>query len=452
MTGIKEWVKRLYGKPLFLKKVKTKFSHILPHVGKRILKSSFSVLLCYVVYLLRGRNGIPFYSMLAALWCIRPLIGNTLEMAAQRTLGTITGAVYGLVVLIIKQQFLPQDDLCFELLYYLLVALAIIPIIQTTVALKHQNASYFSCVVFLSIVVIHVGDENPFFFVLNRVIDTMVGIGIGIGINAFHMPAKKQRDILFVSGMDDTLIAQKEQLSTYSKRELNFLIDDGANFTISTMRTPASLQKVLEGIHLHLPIIAMDGAVLYDMNTNQFIKTVIMSPKTSKELKYLMEEYHLHCFANVIVDDCLLIYHEVLENEGEKKVYEALHTSPYRNYIKAPMPEDASVVYYMMIAETEKIQHFYQVLKQQKWHEKLKILCYPSKDYPGFSYIKIYNKNATRENMLDYLKQMTGLEKTITFGSLEEKYDVIIKDDNTDQVARTLKKMYHIPVWRKQNC
>lgn len=48
-------------------------------------------------------------------------------------------------------------------------------ILYTTVLLK-KNASYFSTVVFLSIVVNHIGDQNPLLFVFNRVLDTMIGI------------------------------------------------------------------------------------------------------------------------------------------------------------------------------------------------------------------------------------------------------------------------------------
>ena len=49
-------------------------------------------------------------------------------------------------------------------------------ILYTTVLLKKKNASYFSTVVFLSIVVNHIGDQNPLLFVFNRVLDTMIGI------------------------------------------------------------------------------------------------------------------------------------------------------------------------------------------------------------------------------------------------------------------------------------
>ena len=82
----------------------------IPPVGHRTLKTAFSVLLCYLIYLLRGRNGLVFYSMLAAMWCIRPYFENTMEMARQRVSGTVIGSAYGLAALLIKLYLFPQDS------------------------------------------------------------------------------------------------------------------------------------------------------------------------------------------------------------------------------------------------------------------------------------------------------------------------------------------------------
>ena len=45
-----------------------------PKIGMRIIKSALGVLLCFVIYFLRGKHGTPFYSALAVLWCIQSKI------------------------------------------------------------------------------------------------------------------------------------------------------------------------------------------------------------------------------------------------------------------------------------------------------------------------------------------------------------------------------------------
>ena len=73
---------------------------------------------------------------------------------------------------------------------------------------------------------------------------------------------------------------------------------------------------------------------------------------------------------------------------------------------------------------------------------RLKVLKYASTEYPGYAYIKIYNKNATREHMSKYLQDMLKIDKTVTFGSIPDKYDVTIEPGDTNRVVHELKKRY----------
>lgn len=155
-----------------------------PPIGMRIIKSALGVLICFVIYILRGKQGTPFYSALAVLWCIQNRTNNTIGNALQRTIGTFIGASYGLLYILLRQSIPILND---DLIHYFIISAALIPIIYTTVILKQKKASYFSCVVFLSIVVNHLMDENPYVFVANRTLDTLIGIILGIVLNVGYM-------------------------------------------------------------------------------------------------------------------------------------------------------------------------------------------------------------------------------------------------------------------------
>jgi hypothetical protein len=96
----------------------------------------------------------------------------------------------------------------------------------------------------------------------------------------------------------------------------------------------------------------------------------------------------------------------------------------------------------MLLYPHDVIESMYEILDQNGLTSKLKILKYDSKDYLGYSYIKIYNKNATKENMMEYLKTIVGVDKTVTFGSIKGRYDVIVNPGDTNKVVRMLKKIY----------
>lgn len=198
----------------------------LPGIGMRIIKSAIAVAICYLIDMLRDGQGMVFYSQLAALWCIQMYRSSTKQNAIQRTIGTVVGAIYGLVFLLINP-FLGLVAKNSNILGNMAISLMIVIVLYTTVLLKQKQASYFSCVVFLSIVVNHVGDANPYLFVWNRFLDTMIGISVGILVNDIRLCFHPNRDTLYISGLDGLLLDEKERLSPFSKVELNRMIDSG---------------------------------------------------------------------------------------------------------------------------------------------------------------------------------------------------------------------------------
>lgn len=421
--------------------LKVKEKTRLPGIGMRIIKSAIAVVICFAIDYLRGGQGMVFYSQLAALWCIQMYRANTIQNALQRIIGTLIGALYGLVYLLAYPLLTTQEQLLM-IMEGIIVSVSVILVLYTTVLLKKPQASYFSCVVFLSIVINHATDVNPYMFVLNRSLDTLIGILVGVAVNDFRISIHPNRETLFISGLDDVLLDQKNMLSPFNRVELNRMIDDGLNFTIATMRTPASIIEAMRDVRLKLPVIAMNGAALFDMNRFSYLKVYVIAPLTAQKVLKMIKEDNICSYANVIIDDMLVIFYDEVEDEVNKKLVKELKTSPFRNYVKRPLPADESVVYFMLLDKKEKIEPFYAKLLNSGMDYQLEIITYDSKDYPGYAYIKIYSKNATKENMIDYLKTFTGLEKTVTFGSVPKQYDVYVDAGDVNHVVREVRKRY----------
>ncbi|MGN0513888.1 MAG: HAD hydrolase family protein [Lachnospiraceae bacterium] len=434
-----------------------KENYKLPKIGLRIIKSAIGVFLCYVVNLLRNGQGIVFYSQLAVLWCMQDYVSETKAKAKQRSLGTLVGALFGLVYIVLEQFFgkylydliKVPDNLIAVLFRGLTIALFIIIVLYTTVLMNKKQASYFSCVVFLSIVVNHISDSNPYLFVWNRFLDTMIGIVLGIVVNTFSLPRKKHPEILFVSGLDDTLLSKQNNISDYGRVELNRMLDDGLTFTLSTIRTPASLMEPMRDIRLKLPVIAMDGAALFNLKEKRYELVYVISSELSQKLVDFFKKIEEPCFINVVVDDLLMIYYEETSLEIYNTIVNSLRSSPYRNYIKRPLPKEEDVVYFMLIDDKEKMQGIYDALMKEDFVRDLKVLFYDSTDYAGKAYIKIYNHNASKENMLEYLKRRLEIDRTVTFGTIPNRYDYTIMPGDSNNLIRQIKRRFEPYAWKK---
>lgn len=429
----------------------------LPKIGLRIIKSAVGVFLCYVVNMLRNGQGIVFYSQLAVLWCMQDYVSETKAKAKQRSLGTLVGALFGLVYIVLEQFLgkrmhglikMPDSNIA-VFFRGLTMALFIIIVLYTTVLMNKKQASYFSCVVFLSIVVNHISDSNPYLFVWNRFLDTMIGIVLGIVVNTFSLPRKKHPEILFVSGLDDTLLSKQNNISDYGRVELNRMLDDGLTFTLSTIRTPASLMEPMRDIRLKLPVIVMDGAALFNLKEKRYELVYVISSELSRKLVNFFKKIQEPCFINVVVDDLLMIYYEETSIEIYNTIVNSLRSSPYRNYIKRPLPKEEDVVYFMLIDDKEKVQGIYDTLMQEDFVKNLKVLFYDSADYAGKAYIKIYNHNAGKENMLEYLKKRLEIERTVTFGTIPGRYDYTIMPGDSNNLIRQIKNRFEPYAWKK---
>lgn len=406
-----------------------------PKIGMRIIKSAIGIFICFLIDILRGGQGIVFYSQLAVLWCIRDYVSETKAFAFQRTIGTVIGAIYGLIVLV-GSRFYSVG----EIGYGLIVSVVIVLVLYTTVVLGQKQASYFSCVVFLSIVINHVSDINPYLFVWNRFLDTMIGIIVGVCVNCISFHRNISEDTLFLSGLDDTLLAPGGELSAYSRVELNRMIERGVKFTVSTIRTPASLLEPLRGINLSLPVIAMDGAALYNVSDNSYEKVYIISNEHSVEIQRRLKEYGVNYFTNVVIEDVLLIYYQDSENVHYNNLIEKMRKSPYRNYLKQNEIVERNVVYFMIIDTTEKVAELMREFEASDIFGELKITVTKSYIMEGCSLLKIYNKNATKENMLDYLKNKLNIDKTVTFGTIEGRYTHTIQAGEFNRVVKIMKR------------
>ncbi len=382
-------------------------------------------------------NGISFYSALAALWCMQPYADTTKNNAYQRTAGTFIGAAYGLVFLLAMRSASVTEPIW----VFLSASVMIIPVIYTTVVADKRNASFFSCVVFLSIALTHSFDDDPYMFVLNRVIDTLIGIIVGVGINDFHLPVKHDNETLYISGIDDVLISSDRHNIRYSKVELNRLIKSGVRFTVSTVRTPAELMSLMDGVELELPVIVMDGAAVYDIREKQYKDMVFLPSEICAEAEKIISESGLHCFVNSMLDTTLLIYYGELTNSAEIDLYETHRHSPFRNYVRSDLRRyDEKVLYLTVLAENDAILSLENKLRAELG-DRAKITVSGS-EYDGFLYLKVFSVNAAKKEMIKKLKEYTGADRTVTFGSIKGEYDVYIGDGGGNATVKKLKKLW----------
>ena len=424
-----------------------------PIPGQRILRSVIAALLCIGIYYLRGRRGAPFYSIIAALQCMQPYAVNMLKVGRNRIIGTLAGAFWGSVVLFgaiwISGGAVQYDQ---SALYYLALVCFIGVVLYSAVLLGIRESAYFSAVVFLSITMNHIGDVDPYLFVFNRAMDTIIGVLAAILINSLHLPRVRDRDTLFVSGVDHVLFREDRKLSAFTRIQLNRFIQDGMRFSVSTKQTPATVREVMTGVELRLPIIAMDGAVLYDMKSRTYLRTTKMDSGLAEQVSAFLNARQLPYYINTVEENLLVIYTRGYRlgtphprdtaGDAMQALYEMKKGSPYRNYVHTETDVTENVLYFLIVDRKEKIRQLQEALLQEPWAAGLRTTLDTLDCREGEEILRVYSSTATRRRMLKELAALTGAERTIMFGAAGTECDVVIPDAGGGNLAKELKKRY----------
>lgn len=147
--------------------------------GLRIIKTFIAVTLAMVVSSHRPGEGLPFYSTIAAIICLKSDVEGSREIGKNRIIGTFLGGFCGLIyLLIIPPNTLPEN------IELILISFLTSIIIWVMSMLNKPKAISIMAIVFLSITINH-GKEDvlPFLFAFNRTLDTMIGVISAIVIN-----------------------------------------------------------------------------------------------------------------------------------------------------------------------------------------------------------------------------------------------------------------------------
>lgn len=271
---------------------------------------------------------------------------------------------------------------------------------------------------------------------------------------------------LFVSDLDGTLLNHNKEISRYSKEELNKLINKGIQFTVATARTPATVVELLKGVDIKLPVILMNGVLIYDIKNNKYIDVKSMHNEIVNEVLRIFSEYNKNPLVYGIKNDGLLVFYKEFAYEIEHNFYKERYDSPLKTFVKVEefdtSIKDSKIINFIAFDRLEVIQEIYNKLLKVKG---LTVNYYEELYDKGWYYIEAYSADASKANGIKFLADYVEHSRVITFGDnvndipmfeiSDECYAVnnakaelknistaVIGDNNDDSVVKFIKKRF----------
>lgn len=136
---------------------------------------------------------------------------------------------------------------------------------------------------------------------------------------------------LFISDLDGTLLNGNAEVTEFTRDTLNRLMAKGLNFTAATARTLASAGKILSGLDLKLPVILMNGVLIYDMAEKKYVKINSLSRELCGLIIVLSKELGLEPFMYSVSDNQLSTRYERLISPAMKSFYKERREKYYKS-------------------------------------------------------------------------------------------------------------------------
>ncbi|MBQ8137301.1 MAG: FUSC family protein, partial [Clostridia bacterium] len=363
-----------------------------PNIGQRIIKTTIAVFLCLVFYYLQGYRGAAMSAEapITAIICMQPYVHDTKEYALNRVAGTLIGAFWGFLFLLIVPLFPSVSGIPL----YALMGLGILISLYSPIVIRKPDTSSLAAIVFICVVIIYPDVEHPLDQAFHRVLDVLLGTGIAIGVNVFRLPRTKRRDQLFFVRTKDLIPNQLSQLPSFALLRLSFLNNDGANICLISEHAPAFFIGQISQMHLNVPMIVMDGAGIYDTDENTYLATSNMPPSSSRWLMNKLSNMGISYFIYTVHKNRNYIYHHGTMSQEEQIVYQRLKRSPYRQYLDDDAYALEDIVYIKVVATEERTERVLRAVRDSLERSGIRAALRPQAGLPGGSGLYFYAADA----------------------------------------------------------
>ncbi len=225
------------------------------------------------------------------------------------------------------------------------------------------------------------------------------------------------KNILFMTDLDGTLLNDKKEISPVSAEILNSLTEKGLKLSISTARTPATLEGILAGLKLKYPLCCMNGAAIYDMKKEKYIKYYPLKYEIVLKLTDICRHAEISPFVHIIKDNRLFVCYENIESEAAEDFHRERQGLRLKTYIHAPYsPKYGDAVYLTLLGEEAKIREILAEIDSEGLSACLGLNFYGDIYNEGFYYLEICDKMASKKTGLRFLKEYSGAEEVYAFG------------------------------------
>lgn len=226
----------------------------------------------------------------------------------------------------------------------------------------------------------------------------------------------RKNKTLYISDLDGTLLNQSAELSEYTANVLNTMIAKNVKFSVATARTASSSTKILSEVSWHIPLVLMNGVLIYDTEHKQYIQTLSLAEETAINIINVFKRLNITGLMYEFKDNEQRTYYEPLDNEPIRSFIDERRVRYNKVFLQTNSFADIplnSIIYFTLLDTHERLQLVHDALAVLP---NLTQIFYKDNYSPDLWYLEIHSDKASKRHGVEYLRNAYGFDHIVGFG------------------------------------
>ena len=251
---------------------------------------------------------------------------------------------------------------------------------------------------------------------------------------------------LYITDMDGTLLGADSKLSETSARIITDLARRGANITVATARTPATVEMILTEAKTSLPAIVMTGAAMWCRDTKSYRNVCYLAEDTYRQLMAKCGKYGVNPFRYTLPDGkTMQVYHNGAMIAEERAFVDGRLNLGLKNFnIDTPhglLPYLPGVVFFFAMGDRENI---FALADDLRVTVDCSVSCYIDIFDENIGLLELFAPGVSKAAAVRQRAGEVGADRVVVFGDnlndipMMQVADVAVAVDNALPEVKTI--------------
>lgn len=255
---------------------------------------------------------------------------------------------------------------------------------------------------------------------------------------------------IYVSDLDGTLVNNQAELSPFALRELNGMLADGLQLTVASARSIVSMQQMLCGLKLTLPVICFNGAFVSDFRSGEHLLVNSIQRDVAEAILGMLPAHHCAPFLSTYTGVAERVYYDAVENAGMQWYWRdrLARKDPRFQHRENCRPGFGDAVTCITIINRKAVLDALASEIAARFSGQIEMHNFENQYSPGWYWLTIHDARASKDQAIHSLRSQTGLQasRLVVFGDNDNDVKMFRAADHAvavENAAHTVKAHAH---------